>query len=130
MSASHVRSEHPPEAIRLVDETEHVVAVCLEGDLDRTNAAALDAAIDRALQSGNDLILDLSEATFIDSSVIQSVVRAAQSSGRTHQAIVLQLGTAPLFERVLEIVKIEEVLPRAHDRQDALRVIQREPASA
>ena len=130
MSASHVRSEHPAGAIRVVVETEHVVAVCLEGDLDRTSAAALDAAIDGALQSGNDLILDLSEASFIDSSVIQSVVRAAQSSGRTHQAIVLQLGTAPLFERVLEIVKIEEVLPRAHDRQDALRVIQREPASA
>ena len=130
MPASQFRSEHPSGAIRLVDETHHIVAVCLEGDLDRTNAAALDAAIDRALQSGNHLILDMSEASFIDSSVIQSVVRAAQSSRGTHQAIVLQLGTAALIERVLEIVKIEEVLPRAHDRQEALRVIQREPASA
>ena len=126
MSASQVRAEHQPGTIRPVDETEHVVAVCLEGDLDRTNAAALDAAIDRALQSGNDLILDLSEATFIDSSVIQSVVRAAQSAERTRQAIVLQLGTAAIVERVLEIVKIEEVLPRAHDRQEALRVIQQQ----
>ena len=128
MSASQFRSEHPPGAIRLVDETEHIVAVCLEGDLDRTHAAALDASIDRALQSGNDLILDMSEATFIDSSVIDSVVRAAQSAGRTHQAIVLQLGTAAIVERILEIVKIEEVVPRAHDRQEALRVIQRRAA--
>ena len=126
MSASQFRSEHPPGAIRLVDETEDIVALCLEGDLDRTHAAALDASIDRALQSGNDLILDMSEATFIDSSVIQSVVRAAQSAERTRQAIVLQLGTAAIVERVLEIVKIEEVLPRAHDRQEALRVIQQQ----
>lgn len=130
MSASQFRSEHPPGAIRLVDETEHVVAVCLEGDLDRTNVAALDAAIERALQPGNDLIVDMSEATFIDSSVLQSVVRAAQSAGRTQQAIVLQLGTAALVERILEIVQIEEVLPRVHDRQEALRVIQREPPNA
>ena len=130
MSASQFRSEHPPGAIRLVDETEHVVAVCLEGELDRTNVAALDAAIERALQPGNDLIVDMSEATFIDSSVLQSVVRAAQSAGRTQQAIVLQLGTAALVERILEIVQIEEVLPRVHDRQEALRVIQREPPNA
>lgn len=130
MSASQFRSEHPPGAIRLVDETEHVVAVCLEGDLDRTNVAALDAAIERALQPGNDLIVDMSEATFIDSSVLQSVVRAAQSAGRRQQAIVLQLGTAALVERILEIVQIEEVLPRVHDRQEALRVIQREPPNA
>ena len=126
MSASQVRAEHQPGTIRPVAETEHVVAVCLEGELDRTNVAALDAAIDRALRSGNDLILDMSEATFIDSSVIQSVVRAAQSAERTRQAIVLQLGTAAIVERVLEIVKIEEVLPRAHDRQEALRVIQQQ----
>ena len=130
MSASQFRSEHPPGAIRLVDETEHVVAVCLEGDLDRTNVAALDAAIERALQPGNDLIVDMSEATFIDSSVLQSVVRAAQSAGRRQQAVVLQLGTAALVERILEIVQIEEVLPRVHDRQEALRVIQREPPNA
>ena len=120
------RSEHPPGAIRRVHDTERIIAVCIEGDFDRTNVSDLDAQIDLALQSGNDLILDMSEATFIDSSVIQSVVRAAQSAERTRQAIVLQLGTAAIVERVLEIVKIEEVLPRAHDRQEALRVIQQQ----
>ncbi len=124
MSASQFRSEHPPGAIRLVHEREHIVAVCLEGDVDRTNAAALDAEIDRALQSGNDVILDMCDATFIDSSVIHSVVRAARSARRRHQAIVLQLGTAAIVERVLGVVKIDDVLPCAHDRLEALQVIQ------
>ena len=130
MSASQFRSEHPPGAIRFVREMDKVVAVCLDGDFDRTNVSALDAQIDVALQEGNDLILDMSDATFVDSSVIHAVVRAAQSARRREQAIVLQLGTAATVERVLEVVQIEQVLPRAHDRQEALRMIQQQAANA
>jgi hypothetical protein len=39
--------------------------------------------------------------------------------------VVLQLGTAVSVERVLKIVSIERVLPRAHDRQEAIRLLQR-----
>ena len=105
------------------------MAVCLEGDFDLTNAPALDSQINRSLDGGTDLILDLSEASFIDSSVIHVVVRAAQSAGARKQTIVLQLGTAAIVERVLEIANIEQVLPRAHDRQEALRMIQQQAAS-
>jgi hypothetical protein len=38
--------------------------------------------------------------------------------------VVLQLGTTASVERVLEIVSIEQVLPRAHDRREAMHVIQ------
>jgi hypothetical protein len=38
--------------------------------------------------------------------------------------MVLQVGTAAIVERVLELVRIERVLPRAHDRQEAVRIIQ------
>jgi len=40
------------------------------------------------------------------------------------QTVILQLGTAPIVERALEIVAIERALPRAHDREEALRMIQ------
>ena len=70
--------------------------------------------VDRSLQSGNNLILDLSQATFIDSSVVQVLVRAANAVNGCQRAVVLQLGTAAVVERVLEIVGIERVLPRAH----------------
>jgi anti-anti-sigma factor len=124
MHDSSSRSERRDGAIRIVPETDEIVAVCLEGDFDLANAPALADQIDRALDTGNDLILDLSEATFIDTSVVNLVVQASKTAGEREQAMVLQLGTAAIVERVLEFAGIERVLPRAHDRQEAVRIIQ------
>ena len=126
MLASYSGAEHRPGAIRVLPETDRVVAVCLEGEFDLANAPALGEEIDRALESGNDLILDLSETTFIDSSIIEILLRAAQAAGETEHVVVLALGTAVSVERVLELVEIERVLPRAHDRREAVRILQQE----
>ena len=124
MHASSLGSEHRHGVIRVVPETDEIVAVCLEGEFDLTNAPSFRDEADRALETGDGLIFDLSEATFIDSSVIHVIVRAAEAVNGSHRAVVLQLGTAAIVERALEIANIEQVLPRAHDRQEAVRIIQ------
>ena len=124
MSASSFGSEHPNGVIRVVPETDEIVAVCLEGDFDLSNAPALGKEVGRALDNGNHLILDLSQATFIDSSVVHVLVNASKPVTGSERAVVLQLGTAAIVERVLEIAEIERVLPRAHERQEAVRMIQ------
>jgi anti-anti-sigma factor len=124
MHASSLGSEHRDGVIRVVPEADGIVAVCLEGDFDLANAAALSKEVDRALENGNNLILDLSHASFIDSSVVHVLVRAAKAVNGSQRAVVLQLGTAAVVERVLGIVGIERVLPRAHDRQEAVRITQ------
>jgi anti-anti-sigma factor len=111
-------------ALRVVLETDAIAALCLEGDFDLTNAQALREEIDRVLESGNGVILDLSGATFIDSSVIHVLERASRAADGREQAMVLQLGTAGIVERALELAGIEHVLPRAHDRQEAVRMVQ------
>jgi anti-sigma B factor antagonist len=126
MSASSVDSEHRDGLIRVVTETDEIVAVCFEGDFDLTNAPALGDQIDAVLEGGKDVIFDLSEATFIDSSVVNALMRAVRVAGDRRQAVVLQLGTAAIVERVLGLVSVEHVLPRAHDRQEAVRIIQQQ----
>ena len=123
MHTSTLSSEHRDGVIRIVPVADKIDVVCLEGDFDLRNAPVLGDHIYRALESGNGLILDLSEATFIDSSVIHTLVRASKAAARREQAIVLQLGTAASVERILEIASIEQVLPRAHDRHEAVRII-------
>ena len=44
--------------------------------------------------------------------------------------MVLQLGTAAIVERVLELTAIERVLPRAHTRTEAVQMIQQKAAPA
>jgi len=124
MSASSLGSEQRAGVVRVVPETDEIVAVCLEGDFDLGNAPALGTEVGRALENGNDLILDLSQATFIDSSVVHVLVNASRAAIGSKRAVVLQLGTAPIVERVLEIAEIERVLPRVHERREAVRIIQ------
>ena len=123
MSATSFGSEQRG-VVRVVPETDEIVAVCLEGDFDLSNAPALGKEVGLALENGNDLILDLSQATFIDSSVVHVLVNASKAVIGSNRAVVLQLGTAAIVERVLEIAEIERVLPRAHERQEAVRIIQ------
>ena len=125
MFAPAVGSKHRQGVIRVVRETDGIVAVCVEGEFDLANAPALGDQIDLALESGHNLIVDLSEATFIDSSVISALMRAVKAVDGREQTMVLQLGTAAIVERVLEITRIEQALPRAHDRQEAVRFIQK-----
>ena len=117
-------SEHRNGVIRVVPETDEIVAVCLEGEFDLTNAPSFRDEADRALETGDGLIFDLSEATFIDSSVIHVLFEAARAVKGKDQTVILQLGTAPIVERALEIVDIDRVLPRAHNREEAVRMIQ------
>ena len=130
MLASSLGSKHPQGAISVVPETDEIVAVCLEGEFDMADARTVDEEIDRTLEGGKDLIFDLSEATFIDSSLIAVLMRAVKAAHGREQVIVLQLGTAAIVERVLEIVRIEQVLPRAHDRQEAIGIIHQKAVAA
>ena len=123
MSATSFGSEQRG-VVRVVPETDEIVAVCLEGDFDLSNAPAIGKEVGLALEDGNDLILDLSQATFIDSSVVHVLVNASRAAIGSKRAVVLQLGTAPIVERVLEIAEIERVLPRVHERREAVRIIQ------
>ena len=123
MHASSIGCEHPEGAIRVVPETDEIVLLCLEGEFDVANVSTLRDQVDFALVSGNNVILDLSEATFIDSSVIHVLFSAARAVEGKGQTVILQLGTAPIVERALEIVDIDRALPRAHDRKEALRLI-------
>jgi anti-sigma B factor antagonist len=119
-------SEHPIGVIRVVAETDDIIALSLEGDFDVLNAPDLDAETDGVLGGGWNLILDLSDATFIDSAVVNVLVRAERRAREHEQAVVLQVGTAAIVERVLDIVGIDQVLPRAHGREEAVRMLQHE----
>ena len=126
MPATASGSQRREGAIRVIRQTGEIVAVCLKGDFDLANGPALADQIDHALDGGHNLILDLSEATFIDCSVIDVLVRASTVAREREQTMVVQLGTAAIVERVIHLAGIERVLPRAHDRQEAVQIIQQQ----
>ena len=124
MHASPIGSEHREGAISVVPEADAIVTVCLGGDFDLTNARPLADELGRALESDDGVIVDLSEVTFVDSSVMHVLARAAKAARARDRALVVQLGTAATVERVFDLAGIAQLAPRVHDRQEAVRIIQ------
>ena len=110
--------------LRVVAETDEITAVCIEGEWDLCNAPQITEAGKRLLADNKQVILDLSAATFIDCAVIHALIDVQAKAQKNGGVVVLQLGTAPIVERVIEISKIERLLTRVSSRQEALDAIQ------
>ena len=112
-----------PGELHVLAETDDISALCLEGEFDLSNAPQILEEGERLLADGKQLILDLSDATFVDSSVIHALFRLGAAATTRGRVVVLQVGTTRLVERVLEISNIDRVLPRVSTRPEALQAI-------
>ena len=114
-----------------VDRTRDGVAVFdLAGDYDMANAPELDAALGKALAEQRGIVLDLSETTFIDSSVIHVLVRTQRALAGQQRQLALRLQTASILLRALEISELASVLPITADREEAIAIATGPPEAA
>jgi anti-anti-sigma factor len=116
--------------IRVSSEAADIVSLYLCGEFDAFNAPEIMAHAFRALAADKHLVLDLSDSTFIDASVIGALVTIQDAANDRGRSAVLQLGTAPIVERVVAITGIEQILPRTETRVDAIAQIRGLTAAA
>jgi anti-sigma B factor antagonist len=107
-----------------VDATDGIVALDLEGEFDIDGAPGLLDHVERVLAAGKDLIVNLSGATFIDSSIVHTLFQAAEDAKRAGRVFVLQFGTHAAVERVLSITGADKHLDTAPTRQEAVELVE------
>lgn len=109
----------PDEVV--VSEVEHAVVICLMGEHDLSTAPRLEEAYGDAIERGDGIVFDLSGATFIDSSVVGILLRAAREASpeRPRVAIVAPEGGAPAH--VIGVLGLDGLLPTFGTREDAVR---------
>jgi anti-anti-sigma factor len=115
--------ESLPWDIRTTDVAVAIAAVELEGEFDLTAADAIVQHAERALAAGRHLILNLSGATFIDSSTIHALFSADAAARKAGRGFVLQFGTRASVARVLAITGADRVLPIRSTRREAIELI-------
>lgn len=84
--------------------------VALRGEHDASNVVDLDERLRQVHTHGTRVVLDLSESSFIDSSVVASVMREATRDARApgdDLAVVAPTGSRA--RRVLELVRFDQV---------------------
>ncbi len=100
-----------------------VVVVSLEGEHELYGATELRRRLAALIEKGLALVVDLTDATFLDSSTV-SVLLATRKRAReagVRFAIVLGDDAAEPVRRMFEITRLDSILPVVHDRTLALR---------
>ncbi|HTU77197.1 MAG TPA: STAS domain-containing protein [Solirubrobacteraceae bacterium] len=126
-------AERSPDRQRLVPlatiercEEEAVRLVAVRGELDISNVGALeDATLDLANEALG-MVLDLSGATYIDSSTLGLLFKLQRSLQRRGQALRVVCAPGSSARRVLELTGFAHELTCAADREAAIAAIRRE----
>jgi stage II sporulation protein AA (anti-sigma F factor antagonist) len=95
--------------------------VVLSGEHDMAVVQDLRRLLDRLREEKLGIVIDLSEAQFVDSSILNQLVAAHQEATKLGTEVVLQLGPTSIVRRAVEVSGLNERLPCADDRADAVR---------
>jgi anti-anti-sigma factor len=93
------------------------------GEHDMTTREDLDRLFGLLVAENDLVVIDVSEARFIDSSFVNNVLKADRLARQRDKTLRLQIGTAPIVRRVLEISGIVEKLDCVDSRVEALRAV-------
>ena len=101
-----------------------VLVAAMEGEIDSSNAAELRLALSERLPSASSaLILDLSAASYLDSSGIHLLFDLGRRLAARRQAIRLVVPEGAPMRRVLELCAVDTVAPMDRDLESSLRAL-------
>jgi anti-sigma B factor antagonist len=108
--------------IALDDTAGDVIVVAIEGEHDIYTAPALRERLDEALERGGGIVVDLTRATFVDSSVLGALLDARRRALEGSQGFVVCVGDTvePGVRRILDITGLVPVLPVIEGREAAI----------
>ena len=93
------------------------------GEHDMTTREEVDRLFGLLVAENELVVIDVSEARFIDSSFVNNVLKADRLARQKEKVLRLQIGTTPIVRRVLEISGIVEKLDCVESRNEALRAV-------
>jgi anti-sigma B factor antagonist len=108
--------------IQLDDTDDDVTVVVVEGEHDIYTAPTLRDRLEEALERGGGVVVDLTGATFVDSSVLGALLEARRRAHEGGLAYVVCVGdqVEPSVRRILDITGLVPVLPVVVGREAAI----------
>jgi anti-sigma B factor antagonist len=106
---------------------EQTQSIRLAGELDMSSTRELEEALGSAIERGGPVLIDLGQVTFMDSTGISALLKAAHTL-RGRGCLILH-GERDNVRRVLDLVRLDGSFPNLHrvpDHRDRVGV----PASA
>ena len=108
------------------------MVVVVIGEHDVYTAPSLRERIQSVVQEKGPFVVDLTPATFVDSSILRVLLEArrqAEESGLGF-AVALGNGEGPGVRRILEVTGLIEVFPVLATREEALETVRSQKAAS
>jgi anti-anti-sigma factor len=118
-----------PADVRVDSPGDGVVVVEFTDEHDLTTKEAVRALLARLIDENDLVVVDVTDAQFIDSSFVHNVLLADQTAKEKGKTFRLQLGTAPIVQCALGMSGILDVISTARSREEAIQVGHDEQAS-
>jgi len=102
-----------------VNEQQGRRVVSFEGDVDLESSPSARGVLLEEVSGGNDVLVDLSRVTYIDSSGVASLVEAFQKARSQKTGFALASVSQPVH-RVLQLARLDKVFTIHESIEDAL----------
>ena len=96
--------------------------LAVQGEADRFATDAITAAVQEARDDGRDVVIDLNEASYLDSSMLATLVSASEEGRQNSQPLVI-LCEASRVRRSLELKGLQSILELADSRDHAIELV-------
>jgi anti-sigma B factor antagonist len=103
----------PTFEIDLASPGPGLLRVQVRGDVDLSTSPELGQTLTRAIDAGSSVVLDLSEVTFIDSTGLNTLIRALKACETNGGALALSPNLPAEVSRVFEITGLDGLFPIA-----------------
>jgi anti-sigma B factor antagonist len=97
-----------------------VTIVVVRGEHDLSTAEKLRSQLDAVREQRGPFVVDLSEATFIDSAVLGVLIAAHDQASSDGTAMAFAIGEGPTVRKIIDLTGLQAVLPIADSRADAI----------
>lgn len=101
----------------IVEQLPDVAVVALCGEHDVSTAPTVNAELAAVLAIGGNVVVDLLEATFIDSSIIGALFHAAVPEGGI---VAIAAASDSLPRRLIDMVALAATVPTFESRESAI----------
>jgi len=117
---SETSETQPIESQVQVEQRDRVSLVRLIGEHDLSTQEQITSAIDAALQGGNDVVIDLRSASFIDSSTLQALVAGSRKATEAGKRLLLVIGEERAVVQVFELTGLLDSFDCADSPESAI----------
>jgi anti-sigma B factor antagonist len=101
----------PALTVRVLSTGQRSLRVLVRGELDLLTSSKFEAAVTSALSEADEVVVDLSQVAFVDSTGLSSILAVVSASQLNGSTLTISSTLTPQARKVFELAGMDDALP-------------------